>query len=193
MTEQPVAVPVRVTLREKQRRRRIRRALAYTGVAVAWALSILVSTVVSLPEPAHTAVLFVHLGSLIVGFGAVLMIDWHALLWATEWSSVRELRQADRTLVLPVWIGLAGLLTSGALLEPDLESPMTQVKLAAVLVLSLNGVALTRWTFELARLPARARFRSLSPRVRTGFIASAVVSQIAWWLAVLIGMLNSTS
>lgn len=193
MSEQPVVIPPRMTLREKQRRRRNRRALAYTGVVVAWALSIVLSTVIVLPGELRTAVLFVHLASLIVGFGAVLMIDWHGLLWMTEWSDVRELRQADRTLVLPVWVGLAGLLASGALLAPDLQSPMTQLKLVAVLVLSLNGVALTRWTFELTRLPARTRFRSLSGRVRFAFIASAVVSQIAWWTAVLVGMLNSTN
>ena len=68
------------------------------------------------------------------------MIEWHALLWATGWSNVRELRQADRTMILPVWAGLAELLASGALLEPDLAQPTTVVKLAAVLVLSLNGV-----------------------------------------------------
>jgi hypothetical protein len=184
---------VAMTIREKQARRRRRRLVAYASVTAAWALAVWASTVLSPPDWLHMAALFVHLGSLVVGLGAVLMIEWHALLWATGWSHLREFRQADRTMILPVWAGLAGLLASGALLEPHLEQPTTLVKLAAVLVLSLNGVALTRWTSDLARLPPRAHFRSLPRRARAAFVASAIVSQAAWWTAVVIGLLNSTA
>lgn len=182
-----------MTIREKQARRRRRRLVAYAAVAGAWALAVWLSTMFTPPAWLHASALFLHLASLVVGLGAVLMIEWHALLWATGWSNVRELRQADRTMILPVWAGLAGLLVSGTLLEPDLAQPATLVKLAAVLVLSLNGVALTRWTHDLARLPPNAHFRTLPPGARVGFVASAVVSQLAWWTAVIIGMLNSTA
>lgn len=184
---------VTMTIREKQARRRRRRLVAYAAVTVAWALAVWASTVLAPPEWLHGGALFVHLASLVVGLGAVLMIEWHALLWATGWSYVRELRQADRTMILPVWVGLTGLLASGALLEPDLGQPTTLVKLVAVLVLSLNGVALTRWTSDLARLPPNARFHSLPWRARAWFVASAIVSQAAWWTAVVIGLLNSTA
>jgi hypothetical protein len=182
-----------MTIREKQALRRRRRIVAYAAVAGAWGLAVGLSTVFAPPAWLHASALFLHLASLVVGLGAVLMIEWHALLWATGWSNVRELRQADRTMILPVWAGLAGLLVSGTLLEPDLAQPATLVKLAAVLVLSLNGVALTRWTHDLARLPPNTHFRMLPPRARVGFVASAVVSQLAWWTAVVIGMLNSTT
>lgn len=181
-----------MTMGEKRRRRRRLRATAYACVAVAWALTVWVSTMLTPPDWVRMPVLFLHLASLVVGLGAVLMIEWHGLLWATGWSTAREVRQADRTLILPVWAGLAGLLATGALLQPDLGQPLTLVKLVAVLVLSLNGVALTRWTSELARMPAKARFRSLPRAARTGYVASGVVSQLAWWTAVLIGMINST-
>jgi len=180
-----------MTLTEKRRRRLRQRLLAYAAVTVGWAASIWISTLLAPPGWLHLAALFVHLASLVVGLGAVLMIEWHALLWATDWSSVRELRQADRTLILPIWAGLVGLLASGALLEPELGSPLTIVKLVAVLVLGLNGVALTRWTSDLARLPPGTRFRALPRRARVRFVLSAVVSQLAWWTAVFIGMLNS--
>ena len=183
---------VTMTIKEKQARRRRRRLVAYAGVTAAWALAVWASTMLAPPPWLHGGALFVHLASLVVGLGAVLMIEWHALLWATGWSNVRELRQADRTMILPVWVGLAGLLASGALLEPDLGKPATLVKLVAVLVLSLNGVALTRWTSDLARLPPNAHFRSLPSRARVAFVASAVVSQVAWWTAVVIGLMNST-
>ena len=118
------------------------------------------------PPWLHTVALFVHLASLIVGFGAVLMVDWYALLWVTEWRTVRDLRQVDITLKLPIWVGIIGLLASGALLQPDLGSPLTLVKLGAVLVLSLNGVAITRWTTSLARFPRKTRFSSLPRAAR---------------------------
>jgi hypothetical protein len=166
---------------------------AYVGVTAAWAASVWLSTVLEPPDWLHLPVLFMHLVSLVVGLGAVLMIEWHALLWATGWGHVRELRQADRTLILPIWVGLGGLLLSGALLQPHLDHPWTIVKLVAVLVLSLNGVALTRWTRDLARVPVKARFGALPTKVRIGFMSSAIVSQIAWWTAVFIGMVNATT
>jgi hypothetical protein len=181
-----------MTMKERQRHRRRLRAVAYAGVAAAWALTVWLSTVVAPPEWMRMPALFLHLASLVVGLGAVLMIEWHGLLWATGWSTAREVRQADRTLILPVWLGLAGLLATGALLQPDLDQPLTVVKLVAVLVLALNGVALTRWTSDLARMPAKARFRDLPRSARLGYATSGVISQLAWWTAVLIGMLNST-
>jgi hypothetical protein len=182
-----------MTLRSRQRLRRRQRAVAYVGVAVAWAGSIWLSTLLA-PEPwLHVLALFVHLASLVVGLGAVLMVEWYALLWATDWRSARDLRQVDVTLRLPIWVGLIGLLASGALLQPDLDAPLTMVKLGAVLVVSLNGVAITQWTAYLARFPRKMRFASLPRKARLRFAASALVSQIAWWTAVIIGMLNSTT
>lgn len=182
-----------ITLKAKQRRRQRRRALAYVAVAAGWAASIWISTLLAPPAWLHAVALFVHLASLVVGLGAVLMVEWYALLWATEWRSVRDLRQVDLTLKPPIWAGLIGLLASGALLQPHLDSPATVVKLIAVLIVSLNGVALTRWTSYLARFPARMRFRTLPMRARVRFVGSAVLSQVAWWTAVVIGMLNSAA
>ena len=182
-----------MTLKAKQRHRRRRRAVAYVAIAAGWAASIWLSTLIVAPPWLHAIALFVHLASLIVGFGAVLMVEWYGVLWITEWRSVRDLRQVDLTLKLPIWAGLIGLLASGALLHPDLSSPATLVKLAAVLVLSLNGVALTRWTMYFARFPRKMRFAALPKRARVRFIGSAIVSQVAWWTAVIIGMVNSTS
>ncbi|GAA4374014.1 hypothetical protein [Agromyces bauzanensis] len=182
-----------MTLKVKQRRQQRRRAVGYVLITGGWAATIWVSTLLAPPPWLHTTALFVHLASLVVGLGAVLMVEWHALLWATEWRTVRDLRQVDVTLKPPIWAGLIGLLASGALLQPDLEAPTTIVKLLAVLVVSLNGVALTQWTAYLGRFPRKMRFRALPRRARIRFIATAVVSQLAWWTAVTIGMLNSTT
>ncbi len=167
------------------------RTVAYLGVIAAWSFSVGMGVLLEPPEWIRLPALFIHLASLIVGLGAVVMVEWHGLLWATGWSTVREVVQADKTLILPIWAGLIGLLATGAVLEPNLESPLTVLKLCCVLVLSLNGVALTRWTWELGRLPAKARFRSLPGRLQVWFISSGIFSQLAWWTAVAIGMWNS--
>lgn len=167
--------------------------MGYVLVAAGWTASVGLSTSITPPPFLHALALFVHLASLVVGLGAVLMVEWYGLLWSTEWRSVRDLRQVDITLKPLIWAGLIGLLASGALLEPDLSAPPTQVKLVAVLLVALNGVALTQWTFYLARFPKKMRFAALPRRVRIRFIASAVISQLAWWTAVVIGMLNATA
>jgi hypothetical protein len=194
MSERPAFTPVTMTPKAKQRKRQRQRqrAVAYVVVTLGWAAAIWVSTLLSPPEWLHQVALFVHLASVIVGLGAVLMVEWYGLLWATEWRTVRDLRQIDITLKPPIWAGIIGLLASGALLEPNLEAPLTLVKLGAVLVLSLNGVALTRWTTTLARFPRKVRFGTLPRKARFRFVSSAIISQIAWWTAVLIGMINST-
>ena len=182
-----------LTLKAKQRKRQRRRAVGYVLVAAGWAASVGLSTLIAPPPFLHAFALFVHLASLIVGFGAVLMVEWYGLLWSTEWRSVRDLRQVDVTLKPLIWAGLIGLLASGAFLEPNLEAPLTLVKLGAVLIVSLNGVALTQWTFYLARFPKQMRFAALPPRARFRFVASAIISQLAWWTAVVIGMLNAAT
>ncbi|WP_136707662.1 hypothetical protein [Agromyces sp. H66] len=181
------------TLKVKQRRQQRRRAIGYVLITAGLAVSIWVSTLLAPPPWLHTLAVFAHLASLIIGLGAVLAVEWYALLWSTEWRSVRDLRQVDVTLRPLIWVGLIGLLASGALLQPDLEAPTTILKLVAVLVVSLNGVALTQWTAYLARFPRKMRFRALPRRARIRFIATAVLSQAAWWTAVVIGMLNSTT
>lgn len=146
------------------------------------------------PDPAlHTAALFVHLASMALGFGAVLVIDYYGLLWLTGRCTLAEaLTTADR-LHTPVWAGLAGLVGSGALLHPDLGSALTRTKLALVLVLTLNGLQARILARHLARPTASAHPKApaLRPRTLLWGAATAAVSQICWWGAVAIGFLNS--
>ncbi|WP_310724364.1 hypothetical protein [Streptomyces sp. N2A] len=146
------------------------------------------------PDPAlHTAALFVHLASMALGFGAVLVIDYYGLLWLTGRCTLAEaLTTADR-LHTPVWAGLAGLVASGALLHPGLGSTLTRTKLAFVLVLTLNGLQARVLARHLARPAATARPEApaLRPRTLWWGAATAAVSQMCWWGAVTIGFLNS--
>lgn len=140
------------------------------------------------PDPAlHTVALFIHLASLVLGFGAVVVIDYYGLLWLTGRCSLSEALTTANRLHAPVWAGLAGLVGSGAMLHPDLGSPLTCTKLALVLILTLNGLQAKVLAHRLSQSAACTP----SPRVLIWGAATAGVSQLCWWGAVAIGFLNS--
>lgn len=137
-------------------------------------------------HPSHTTheiALFFHLGALVLGFGAVLVVDWVALLWTLGRRTTEEmLRAADNSLV-PIWAGYSALVLSGLLLEPDLGSSMTRFKLALVLVIGLNGVV-ALWLH-------RALHRGPNLRLMVVGGCCALLSQAGWWGAIVIGHLNT--
>ncbi|MFF3059917.1 hypothetical protein [Streptomyces sp. NPDC057909] len=140
-------------------------------------------------DPAlHTAALFVHLASLVLGFGAVLVADYHGLLWISGRCTLNDALGSTTRLHVPIWTGLAGLVVSGVMLHPDLTSALTRTKLALVLVLTLNGLQAGLLNRRTAQ---RASSTPLTPRLLAWGAATALVSQICWWGAVVIGFRNS--
>ncbi|MFI6585561.1 hypothetical protein [Embleya sp. NPDC050493] len=139
-------------------------------------------------DPAlHAAALFVHLAALVLGFGAVLAADYHGLLWITGRCTMRETVAVTGRLHLPIWAGLAGLVASGVILHPDLTAVPTRVKLALVLVLTLNGL-------QAGLLGRRvAKDTSATPRILAWAGATALISQACWWGAMVIGFSNTQS
>lgn len=55
--------------------------LAYTGVAAAWMLSVSLSSVIRPPALLHDLAVDAHILALVLGFGAVMVVDWYGLLW----------------------------------------------------------------------------------------------------------------
>ncbi|MGW7256562.1 hypothetical protein [Streptomyces sp. NPDC054834] len=76
---------------------------------------------------------------------------------------------------------------SGTLLHPDLASPLTRTKLALVLTLTLNGLQ----AGLLNRRMAQHAATPLPPRLMARGATTALISQICWWGAVVIGFRNS--
>ncbi|GAA3370646.1 hypothetical protein GCM10020367_18090 [Streptomyces sannanensis] len=145
-------------------------------------------------DPAlHTVALFLHLASLVLGFGAVMVADYYGLLWMSGRCGLQDMLGATSRLHTPIWAGLAGLVTTGMMLHPDLSSPLTLTKLALVAVLTVNGLQA-----GLLNRRMKQRQSDLRPgaRLGTGLLAwgatTATVSQIGWWGAMLIGFLNSS-
>lgn len=131
--------------------------------------------------------LFAHLACLVVGFGAVLVLDWLGLLWLLGRRTLPDVLRAAGDARAPIWSGYAGLVVSGVLLEPDLTSPATRLKLGLVLLIGWNGVAATALESSLARAggPAAPRRLLLVSGIAT------LVSQAGWWGAMLLGFRNA--
>ena len=131
----------------------------------------------------HEMALFVHLGALVLGLGGALSVDWVAGLYILGKRSFLELLRAADNAAAPIWGGYAGLVLSGLFLEPALNSPFTMLKLALVLVVGLNGVVALGVQRALAR-EADLRWMAIGG-------SAAVISQLGWWGATIIGFIHA--
>jgi hypothetical protein len=154
-----------------------------------WAAAVWTSAHVHADHTLHKAALFVHLACLVLGFGAVLALDWWGLHWLLGRRTLADVVRLAEGLHLLIWVGLAGLTLSGMLLNPDLSSPLTRIKLGLVLLIALNGLQAhaLQWRLD-ANLENPPNRRLL---VRSA--ASAGISQACWWGCMVIGFLNSTA
>ncbi|MGW4893816.1 hypothetical protein ACWEQL_16345 [Kitasatospora sp. NPDC004240] len=157
------------------------------AVSLIWATSTWTAGQLHVGPAVHTVALFIHLAALVVGFGAVLTIDYLGLLWMLGRRTLRQVVDFTAPLHVPVWGGLAGLTLSGVMLEPQLSSGLTQVKLGLVLLIALNGLYATTLHRRLEEYGDERPPAALLARGG----ASALVSQAGWWGAVLIGFYNT--
>lgn len=134
-------------------------------------------------ELTHDVALFGHLACLVVGFGAVLSVDWMALLWTIRRRTLVDVLSTATNVQVPIWAGYAGLVITGLFLEPNVDVFRTQIKLAMVLVIGLNGLFAMWLHLHLQTRPHR--------RVLAASVACAFLSQIAWWTATVIGFITS--
>ncbi|MDT0452317.1 hypothetical protein [Streptomyces hesseae] len=166
---------------------------AATGVCAVWAAAVWAAVHLRADPLLHDVALFVHLACLIVGFGAVLTVDWLGLLWLLGKRPLPDVLRTADAVHVPIWLGLAGLVGSGVLLHPDPGAPLTRIKLGLVLLVALNGLHARTLQPRLTALVAGARSPSgVSRRALVARCAAGVlVSQLGWWGAIVIGFLNS--
>jgi len=166
------------------------RATVVALVITTCVLLVTVSPELPVPARLHSLVLLGHLAALALGLGAVLAIDWHGLLWLLRRIELTELLTVTSRLTTPVWLGLTGLVATGALLAPDVDAPATRVKLVLVAVVTVNG--LHAGSVHDALLRASAASSALPRRLLARGLAVGAVSQLGWWGATTIGFLNAT-
>lgn len=166
-------------------------AYRFPILLVALLAAVAVSVAVPADYPGRPTIVALHVVSLVVSFGAVLVIDWHGILWLL---GLRQLAESTRLAAATgpvIWAGLAGLIASGALLHPDLSSPLTILKLFLVLAVAWNGAAMSVFRRRLARLPPTTKPAEL-PKTDWRILAiSSTISQVGWWGAIIIGFINS--
>jgi hypothetical protein len=147
---------------------------------------IFLSTLVNPPQWLQVVALFIHLISLVVGFGAVLAVDWYGLLSLSRRVTIGDVLLTAERMTPLIWIGLAGLTASGVLLKPDLNYWLVVVKLCCVVGVGIVGVLSLSTSRAMERhMPAPAR--SL---IHRGMVLAGV-SQTFWWTAVIIGFLTN--
>jgi hypothetical protein len=164
-------------------------ALIALGVVISavWAAGMWAATHLQADETLCVAARFVHLATLIVGFGSIITIDWLAILWLLGRRALTELLQAVRAVHVLVWLGLGGLVLSGLVLRPDLSSVLVQVKLGLVFVVTLNGL----FAYSVAQRLSRYADCPVPRRLLVQSGAAALISQAGWWGATILGFINS--
>jgi hypothetical protein len=147
---------------------------------------ILLSTFVDPPQWLQKLALFIHLISLVVGFGSVLAVDWYGLLSLSRRVTIGDVLLTAERMTPLIWIGLTGLTASGVLLKPDLSSSLVVVKLCCVLGVGIVGVLALSTSRRMERqMPTPSR--SL---IHRGMVLAGT-SQAFWWTAVIIGFLTN--
>jgi hypothetical protein len=143
----------------------------------------------AMDSPAFFIALFVHVTSLILAFGAVMVTDHFGLRWMRgriEFSRLLKLAGVTEKMI---WTGWAGMVASGipmVFMKGEIDRLMV-IKLFLVALAGLNGYALHRIRKSNERYAGADSVPSL-PIYRLGL--ALLVSQTAWWGAFIIGFLH---
>ena len=173
--------------RRFRHRRRAPSYLPGLALVVAWAAMFLTVPYVRVDADLRQVALFAHLAALVLGFGAVLTLDWFGLMWMLRRQTLTTLVRVAQVVHTPIWLGLAGLTLSGLLLAPNTSAPLTVVKLLSVLVVALNGLVAAKVQERLLAVDGGTPSR----RLLATSVLVATISQAGWWTATLVGFLNA--
>ncbi len=134
--------------------------------------------------------LFIHLISLVVGFGAVIVVDVWGLLWILNKQKLSQVMSVAGVTQKLIWLGFLGLVVSGLFLGAHYDKPRTQLKIGLVVMLGINGLYLAylkNWAEKLGDV----KFGKSPVMFRLQMAMATTVSQIGWWGAVIIGFLTA--
>lgn len=162
-------------------------------VIVVLAIALVVSLLVPSSYSLRSTVVALHLVALVVSFGAVLLLDWHGILWLAGQRRLGESVRLAAAAEPLIWAGLLGLVLTGALLRPDLSSPLVVTKLILAAAVVWNTAGLSGVRRRLAALPAGTPPGQLPQRERRLLLTNLIVSQLAWWGAVVLGFVTYSS
>ena len=165
--------------------------LACLALAGLVGVTMALSTLIHAPAPVYRAGVIVHLLSLVLGFGAILLIDWHGFLWAAGRRGIHEVQRVAQAAGPLIWASIGGLLASGIVLRPDLHAPLVWLKMAAVLIICLNGLAAGGLAHRLATLAPQQTPHTMPVVLRRRLLVAGVVSHVSWWTAIAVGLITN--
>jgi hypothetical protein len=172
---------------------RLRSTHRYVIVVLAWVLMLWVSVLLPPPGSLRGTLQFGHLLGLALAVGAVAVIDWHGLLWLKHRRELRETARIAAAVSPLIWAGLLLLGITGAALKPDLGQLVPWVKMGAVLVVAINGVAASETRQVLRRVAEGVTFDAMPRVLSLRMVGSAVISQLAWLTTIVIGVVTHLS
>jgi hypothetical protein len=142
--------------------------------------------------PIYYIFLFMHLISLVIGFGSVIVIDAFGFFWMIKGLGVdlTLMRRVAHVTQRLIWLGFIGLIISGIpmLVLKGTLSDLTKLKLFLVIMIGLNGVFLHFIKKRLDELGANIEKVPGKLFFRIGL--ASVISQFGWWSATFIGFYN---
>lgn len=133
--------------------------------------------------------LFVHLVSLLVGFGSVIVIDSFGFLWLLKKVQLSFVMRVAETTQKLIWIGWSGMVFSGLFLitAKGYVDNLTKIKIFFVLLVGLNGIFL----HLLKKAFEKIQDGSTMPNILMFRMAiTTLISQTGWWGALLIGFVH---
>lgn len=136
--------------------------------------------------------LFIHLVGVILGFGAVMFVDIVGALWVIRKVTAKQLVWITGIGQKVIWSSVGLLIASGWFLLPEVLSTRTRFKLAAVLILIVNGFFLDRIRKRLDE-QKESDFWKMPRSFQIQSVVAISLSQLMWWTAIIIGFLNSSS
>ena len=129
-----------------------------------------------------------HLISVIIGFGAVIVIDTYGLLWLLKRKTLSEVLSVAHITQKLIWLGWFGAVISGFWIInwhwP--RSEVLQTKVYLVILLGLNGVWLHILKHHLDQLSKKTKL-VIPPGIKLLMATTTVISQVGWWSIILIG------
>ena len=167
---------------------RLRSTHRYLVVVACWLGMLGVSALVPQPGALRNILQLGHVLGLATSVGAVAVIDWHGLLWMGRKRDLRETARIAAAVSPLIWAGLALLGVTGVLLKPDLGLPLVRLKMVAVLVLAVNGVAASETRQVLRNVPTGMAFADGPRPLAARLVVSAFLSQLAWFTAIVVGL-----
>lgn len=135
------------------------------------------------------ALLFVHLGALVLAFGSVLVTDLHGLWWLRDRVRFPHVVRTSGVNEKFIWAGWGLMVATGVplvVLKGEVDNLML-LKLFFVALIGINGVALG---LLQKRIDGHKEGDDVPAPVLFRLALSLGVSQLAWWGAFLIGFLH---